>query len=195
MTNGKSEQGITLIEVGLAMMIVAVLSIGVSAVVKAGVETQMSNRMNQHMQTISNLIVSDLRMDFREVDTVTITGGGNQMTLATPNGNVVYRLAGGNLTRTSPAGRVKTYNDPALYNNNLEIICPGGQALPGGPAVNGCFAPVNVNSYGLPRQVVMPQMAVRQKLSSNTLIDRHFGAPNFTLRNFAFDVMAATEFQ
>lgn len=195
MAFGKSEQGITLLEVAISIMIVAVLSIAVSSLVKAGVETQMAERMHQNMQSISNGIVGDLRMDFREVDTVAIASGGNSLTLTTPAGNVVYQLTNGNLTRRSPSGTVKTYNDPKMYNNMLEISCPGGPVVPGGPSVAGCFAPNNLNSSGLPRQIVMPEMAVRQKTANGGLIDRYFGAPNFTVRNFAFDVVTATEFQ
>lgn len=188
-------QGITLLEVALAMMIMAVLSIGVSSLIKTGMETQMAERMHQHMQTISNVIVDDLRLDFREVDSVTISSGGNTMLLSTPKGNITYQLSNGNLTRRAQGGTAKTYNDPTTYNNLLEVACPGGPVVPGGPNVQGCFAPSSINSSGSPRQVVIPALQIQQKNSTGTVVDRYFGTPNYTVRNFAFDVVSATEFQ
>jgi hypothetical protein len=150
--------------------------------------------MNQHLQSISNLIVDDLRHDFREADTVTVSNNGNTLTLfsSNPSGNenIVYSLAGGNLSRTRNGGTQKIYNDPKMYKNRLEVVCPGGQVIPGGPTVSGCFA-----STANARQIVLPNLQVQAKVSNGTVIDEYFGKPNYTVRNFAFDVMSATEFQ
>lgn len=185
-----AHRGVTLLEMALSMMILAILSVGVSSLVKTGVENQLAQRTHQNMQTVGLNIVDDLRMDIRTADRATVSNGGNTLTLSTPNGNIIYNLTASNdFTRFVQAtGVTRTYNDPNAFNPRLQVRCP-----------NGCFqaALLNNDPVPSPRQIFVEELLVEQVLpnGSGTMIDRAFGAANFPVRAFSFDVMSAKEFQ
>jgi hypothetical protein len=175
-------------EMGLCMMIAAVLSVGVSAIVRTGIETKTSQRNDLNMQSIALNVSEDMRNDIRTADSASISEGGNTLTLSTASGNVTYTLNSGNgrLTRQD-SGQTKTYNDPALYGNPVYTVsCQGA-----------CFTPLQMNSDATPspRQILVNEMRISQASSQNTLIDRNFGLANFALRAFSFNLTGATEFQ
>lgn len=188
----KSHSGVTLIELGIGMIILIVLSLGVSALVKTGVETQLSRRSDMLMQTIGLDLVDDLRFDVRTTDNATVSNGGNTLTLSRGGGNIIYQLDGnGRFSRTNVlTGAVKIYNDPAHYSSPaFQIACP-----------STCFTPLRMNSDATPspREIRVNEIQVRQVVGSQgggTFIDRAFGLGNFSVRAFSFSVLGATEFQ
>ncbi len=188
----KSVKGLTLLEVALCIAILAILSVGVSSLVKTGVETQLAQRVHQDMQAIGMNIVDDLRQDIRTADRATVAGGGNTLTLDMPTGTqIVYQLSGANaFTRWEQAtGATKLYNDPNVFTVPLQVQCPAG-----------CFEALMPNNDAVPspRQIFVRTLSVAQVLpagNAGTMIDQSFGPANFTLREFSFDVMSATEFQ
>lgn len=173
-------QGITLLEMALGLMIIAVLSVGVSSLVKTGVESQMAERMNQQMQIISNMIVDDLRMDFRQADNVTVNG--NTLKLEAPSGEVTYRLANGRFSRTVGASQ-KVYNDSKAYPM-LAVKCMNTS----NQSIN-CFTK---SSGG--RQIELKNLTVEQTVAGNSVIDT-FGKPSYKVHNIAFDVATQQQFQ
>lgn len=218
-------RGITLIELALSMMIMAVLSVGVSSLIKTGVETQMSERMNAHMQTIAMNIVDDIRLNMRTACTAQVTGGGTTLNLqmppctapGTPNGfgtmmvtspYFIYKLNGTDFVRTtgtgtwiigptsvafvaSAVGPTKIYNKSSA-TSLYQVDC-NNAANVAGP----CFTALNLNSSGQPKQIVINNIRVTvPALNSDSIITKSFNMPpNYSVRNFSFDVMNATEFQ
>jgi len=185
--SGKAQQGVTLLEMALAMMILSVLAVGVSSILRTGVETQMAQRNDLNMQSIGMNVSEDLRNDIRVADSASITGGGNSMTLVTGNGNVTYTLDGsGQLIRTLN-GQSKIYNDQTVYKSpTLVVRC-----------TNGCFTAMQMNNDTAPspREVMVNEMKITQSTSQNTVIDRSFGLASFALRAFSFNLTGATQFQ
>lgn len=174
------------------MMILSILSIGVSSLVKAGVETQMAERDHQNMHVIGMNIVDDLRNDIRNADQVTVGNGGNslQVILDSNTGQTVsYDLVGTKFQRSSPGKLTKIYNDPAMYTDQMQISCPDP---------NGCFEAKSINSNNLPKQILIPEIKVQKVLptgSSGSIIDKNFGGANFSIKDYSLDVASATEFQ
>lgn len=185
-----SSQGLTLLEMALGMMILSVLSVGVSSIVKAGIESQMSEQAHQYMQTIGMNIVDDLRHDIRVADQVTVTNGGNTLQVildSTTNQTAFYELVGTEFRRREAGKQTKIYNDPSMYTSLMQVTCP-----------SGCFEANQTNSNSVPRQIRIPEIVVQKSLPSGnagSIIDRHFRRPNFSIRDFAFDVATATEFR
>jgi hypothetical protein len=177
--------GITLLETALGMMILSILSIGVSSIVKAGIEAQMSERTHQHMQTIGMNIVDDLRNDIRVADEVTVTNSSTLTVLLddVTNQTAVYQLVGTQFQRRETGKQTKIYNDPNMYSTLMEISCP-----------SGCFQAQKPNSSSMPKQILLPKIMI-SKPQNSTAIDKYFAPPNFTISNFAFDVATATEFR
>ena len=179
------------------MMILSIISVAVSNLVKTGVETQLSQRMQENMQTIAMNIVDDLRYDIRTADTATISNGGNTLTLTGGTGNIVYSLASGNMRRTVGGGTPKIYN-AGYAGPGLEVAClnMAGATI---PCFQG-FSPSTANPAVFvsdsvdPRQIRVDNITVQQQTLGNTMIDRNFGRPQFALRNFNFDLMSATQF-
>jgi len=184
----KAQQGVTLLEMALAMMILSVLSVGVSSILRTGVESQMAQRNDLNMQSIAMNVSEDMRNDIRVADSASISGGGNTMALVTGNGNVTYTLDGsGQLIRTLN-GQSKIYNDQTVYKTPTLIVT----------CTNGCFTAMQMNNDTpqSPREVMVNEMIVTQSTSQNTLIDRSFNRlANFPLRAFSFNLTGATQFQ
>jgi hypothetical protein len=181
---------VTLLELALGMMILSILSIGVSSLVKAGVESQMSERDHQNLQVIGMNIVDDLRNDIRNADEVSVLNGGKtlQVILDENTGqSVSYDLVGTQFQRTSPSGTQKIYNDPTMYTNMMQVSCP-----------SGCFVAKSINSNNFPRQILIPEIKIQKVLPSankGTIIDQYFGGANFSIKDYSLDVASATEFQ
>lgn len=178
------------------MMILAVLSIGVSSLVRTGVETQLSRRVHEYMQVVGLNIVDDLRRDLRTADQAIITAGGNQLTIIHPAGNISYVLnpATGVLTRTQNA-QSKDYN-PTVQQPRLQVTCPNG------PCFTGVRKdPTNPNvliaDNNSPQQVQLGDITVRQQAPAGggTIIDTAFGAPNFSMRNITLSLTSQTNFR
>jgi hypothetical protein len=190
--------GITVLEVAIGMMLIGVIGVAVSNLVKTGVETQMSERMNQHLQTIGNDIVDDLRRDIRIAEQASVSGGGSQLQLTMNGQNILYRLNGTRFSKTVPGQPVKTYNDPVTYGNTVEVSCLDPQS-----GQQACFTvpldhagSVMNNSLNAPKQVRINYLSVQERFNgAGTVLDRAFGTSNYTLRNFGFNIYSATEFQ
>jgi hypothetical protein len=89
--------------------------------------------------------------------------------------------------RRDPGKVTKVYNDPSLYSSLMQVTCSGG-----------CFTANLLNSNNMPKQILIQDLKVQKMLpsgNSGTIIDQYFGSPNFSLKNFSFDVASATEFQ
>lgn len=190
--------GVTLLEMALGMMIVAIVSVGISNLVRAGVESQMAERTHQNMQLVANNIVDDIRFDIRQSVYAYTNSSDTALKLDMPASGsqpaftVVYRLSGNQFSRQDPRyPNPKNYNDPSDPNNPLSVQCLDDS----GNVVVRCFEKNFQNSAGHARQIRLPALQVTKTRSSNTIIDQYFGAPNYTIRDFAFDVMGATEFQ
>lgn len=194
----KSSAGVTLLELALGLMIVAVLSVAVSSLIRTGVESQISQRTHDMMQVIAMNIIDDLRFDTRTAVAASINAGGNQLTLTPGNNGVAinYVLNGGNFQRRQGAS-IKDYNTgitpplaiACLATNGNTTPCFEGYipdaATPGGMARNDAA----------PRQILVNNITVQQINNGSSLIDTNFGAPNFSLHNFAFNLMSSTEFR
>jgi prepilin-type N-terminal cleavage/methylation domain-containing protein len=190
-------QGVTLVELAMSMMIVAVLSVGVSGMVKTGVEHQLSERQVQTMRMMAMNLVDDLRYDLRTADTVNKLGSGSNILVITTANNqkITYQLdtATHRMTRkssTSPA--TKIYNDPGAFAQNMQFDCKNGNAsIP-------CFDTLGTASDGTPKAVVLHNVTVTAALpasGASTALDAAFGPPSFRLNEFTFNIAAATEFR
>lgn len=192
------EQGITLIEMAMAMMIVAVLGVGVSGMLKVGAEHNLSERQHQTMQVVAMNLVDDLRYDLRAANTINALGGGsNTLVIHTTDKQtnaaqtITYALNGSaQMTRQLNNLTPKIYNDPSVFLSNMQIQCSPN-----------CFqvaTGATFSTNGTPTQIAIPQLTVSVPLvagNKGTVIDQAFQAPNFKLSQFSFNVTAATEFQ
>lgn len=193
--DSKRQAGLTLLEIAMGMMILSVLTVGVSSLVRTGMENQMSERAHQEMQTIGLNIVDDIRLDIRKADTVTVPNA-NTLSLvmdATTNQTVTYQLENGGKFSRSETGKTKKYynfdSNSNSYWNRMQISCPD---------TPGCFSAESLNPDSMPRQIRLPNLRVTQQLPSGnqgSLIDRNFGPANFSVKDFSFDVPSATVFQ
>jgi len=182
-------------EMALAMMIVAILSVGVSSLVRSGVEGQLAQATNDNMQTLSMNIVDDLRQDLRTADSAVISNGGNTLTIVPSGGvggNIIYTLSGTDLTR-SRGGTTKTYNDTVQVRPRLQVACPGGACFSGFRADTVNKGVMLVDNAS-PQQIVLPNLTV-QGAGQNTVIDKNFGAPNYAIRNITLTLTSQTVFQ
>jgi prepilin-type N-terminal cleavage/methylation domain-containing protein len=193
-------QGFTLIEATLAIMILAILSIGVSSLVRTGVETQMSRRIQEYMQAIGLNIVDDLRRDLRTADQAVITNAGNRLTITAPGGNIVYNLEADNTFTRTEGGVTKIYNDPNLYNPWPEVVCLNAGAA--APCFSGFRKDLNnpgvmVANNASPQQVMLADITVRQAVAAGggTVIDNAFGMANFSVRNITLSLTSQTDFR
>lgn len=185
------QAGISLLEIALAMMILAVLSVGVSSLIKTAVETQMARRTDVTMQSIGLNFADDIRMDVRTADTVSVSSDGKMLTLAASAGNIIYELnSSQQMTRRDTAtNSTKIYNDPAQFNTpRFNVVCP-----------TTCFTALRFNSDAtpVPREVRVNAIQIQPQTTSNSgnIIDQAFGPANFTIKAFTFSILSATEFQ
>jgi len=192
-------KGITLVELAMSMMVVAVIGVGVSGLMKTGVEHNISQRQMQTMQMMAMDLVEDLRYDLRTADTVNNVGGGsNTLTISSSGQTITYNLNAGThqmTRRSSTTGVTKIYNDPNVFMNNLQFDCKdtSNNSI-------GCFMTdptLGTATNGTPKAVVLRNVTVTAALNgnANTALDIAFGAPSFRLNQFTFNVAAATEFQ
>lgn len=192
----KRDRGITLLEIALGMMILAVLSVGVSSLVKTGVESQLSERAHQYMQTVALNIVDDIRFDIRKADDVTVLNP-QTLSLTTDASTVTYQLeSGGKFSRSETGKPKKYYNYNATNNtywNGIQMNCTN--PLTGSTS---CFEAQSLNADNKARQIYIPYLGARQPIASakrTSLIDKYFDEPNYAVKDFSFDVPSATVFQ
>jgi type II secretory pathway pseudopilin PulG len=193
-------RGITLLEISLGMMILCVLSIGVSSLVKTGVESQMSERTHQYMQTIALNIVDDIRLDIRKADDVTVGSNGQTLNILIDTTNVTYQLeSGGKFSRNETGKPKKYYNYDAAkstYWNGIQLSCND-------PVNNTtqCFVEQSMNqdaTKNRARQIQIPYLKAVKPMNASqrmSIIDQFFDEPNFAIRDFSFNVPSATVFQ
>ncbi len=185
--------GVTMVELAMSMMIIAVLSVGVASLMRVGIEAQLAERVNQKMQTISMSIVDDLRRDLQMAQAVTVQSGGNTLLVSVPRPtnpaltyNATYQWANGRFSRTSDAdGTVKIYNDIAA-DRSLRVNCVNSSNV----SVN-CFRWVNAGRTVLG----VSGLRIEHTGFGNTVFDQQFGAPNYTVRDLTFDVSINRTFQ
>ncbi len=202
----RRNKGVTLIEVALTIMIMVILSIGVSSLIRTGVESQLSQRSHVNMQIVAMNIADDLRRDLRTADSAEVQNGGNRLVIrytdvANSSQTITYSLdtVSGDFTRVGTgggSGASKTYN-PNTFTPRLQVACLNG-------ASNApCFAGLRKNSTGAmiadnttPQQVTISDITVRQVVSgSGTMIDQAFSAPQYAIRNMSLSLISQTEFQ
>lgn len=172
-----AQPGLTLLEMAIGIMIVSILSVAVSSLFKVAVESQMSQRVHENMQMVAINIVDDLRLDIRTADSVEVLNGGNTLRISNVDGEVVYTWSnGGSFVRTLNSGAQKSYSQG--FSPALNVVCE--------PA---CFQQV------ADQQILLPELRVEQSTAGGTVIDRFFSKPNYPVRNIAFDILSATEFQ
>jgi prepilin-type N-terminal cleavage/methylation domain-containing protein len=190
-----ANSGVTLLELAISMMIVAVISVGVSGLIKVGAEHNLSERQHQTMQLIAMDLVDDLRRDLLTADTISNLGssGSNTLTITGNGHTVTYAMNSSTHQMTRAAnGITKIYNDPKIFLSNLRMDCVS--------ATNQCFQ-VNTTagtaSNGTPKAIFIPNLTISAPPGSGggTVIDQAFGAPNFKLNQFSFNMTTSTEFQ
>lgn len=179
--------GLSLIELAIGMMIMVVLSVGVSSLIQTGIESQMSERAHHEMQTVALNIVDDLRNDIRTANRAAVSNGNNTLTLTMASGSITYSLAAdGKFSRASSATGTKQYISGQM--TNMRVACP-----------SGCFRAelMNSDTTPSPRQISIPEISVQQVVTTGrqTVIDKAFNSASFSLRDFSFDVLSATEFK
>lgn len=199
-----AQTGLSLLELGLSMMILAILSVGVSSLVKSGVEAQMARRVHQQMQVVALNIVDDIRQDMRTACSASIQNGGSRLVIDQPpcaaasaptQADITYeRTSGNDFVRIAAGGAQKLYNDPNVFPFRLNVDCQNVQN-----GSTACFETSLLNNDPAPKakQVQINALRVYQDLpvGGGTMIDHAFGLPNFVVRQMSFDVMGATEFQ
>ena len=183
--------GITLLELALSMMVMAVLGVAVSSLVKAGADHNLSERQHQTMQMVAMNLVDDLRFDLRTAERISSLGSGsNSLVIQNTGQTITYALDPSTfqMSRTVSGGIRKVYNDPTGVLSNVQIQC-----------TPSCFQPSTVQaSDGTPKSITIPLLTVSvppRAGSAGTPIDQYFGAPQFVLKAFTFNIATATEFQ
>lgn len=185
--------GVTMVEVAMTMMIIAVLSVGVASLMRVGIEAQLSERANQKMQIISMAIVDDLRRDLQTAQAVTLQNAGNTLVVRVPKPsdpanayNATYRLANGRFSRSSTIAATKTYNDMGV-DSKLTVKCVDDDN-----ASAPCFRWLDAVDKTV---LGMEGLRVEHTGFGNTVFDQSFGTPNYTIRDLTFDVSINRKFQ
>ena len=187
--------GVTMVELVMAMMIIAVLSVGVASLMRVGIEAQLSERANQKMQIISMAIVDDLRRDLQTAQAVTVQNAGNTLVVRVPDPadpasayNATYRLANGLFSRTSPEGSKDYIRDIDMrVNSKLTVKCVNDVN-----ASAPCFRWLNATTKTV---LKMEGLRLEHTGFGNTVFDQNFGSPNYTVRDLTFDVSINREFK
>lgn len=193
-----ASSGVTLMEMALAMMIVAVVGVGVSGLLKVGAEHNLSERQHQTMQIVALNLVDDLRHDLRTADSINALGSGsNTLTIQGNGQTITYSLntATHRMSRQVNGSPAKVYNDPNIFLSNMQVQCSPTCFQVATDAQTGQLM---VTSTGIPKEIVIPRLTVTVPLANGnagTMIDQSFGAPNYALNQFAFHVTTSTEFQ
>lgn len=211
--------GVTLLEMCIGMMILSVLCVGAASMVRAGVESQLEDRMQVTMQTVAANIAGDLRFDLARADStsvggtgVQVMGGGTGLWIDDGSGTFPVRYAlsaTGDLTRTAN-GNVKFYNrvsaatpyQPALTIDcnvagapaNYNVPCFAGSLMmnmgtPAAPNFQSQVAMVN------PTQIRINNMRVLAPTLNTGTYVAMFGVPQFRLQTTSFNVLSSMEFQ
>ncbi len=183
--------GVTLVELGMAMMIIAVLSVGVASLMRVGIEAQFAERANQKMQIISMAIVDDLRRDLQTAQAVTIKNARSlEVSVPKPSDPtktdiVTYSLAANGRFSRSTSSSTKTYNDIGV-DRKLTVKCVNASN-----ASVACFQWANTNNTVLE----ISGLRVEHTGFGNTVFDQNFGSPNYTVRDLTFDISINRTFQ
>ena len=187
----RSQQGVTLIELAVGMMLMAIIGVTVSSLVRAGVEAQMSQRLVNHGQVVVMNVVDDILFDLRTADAVAVLGGGNQLRITTDiglgPGTITYVYGAPNVQRTeavpgSPNNGTKIYNANVTPALNFTCVAP-------------CFAwrpDVNGNNRSIVIQNLSVAPAVNTEASS--AIAQAFPLVPFSIRQASFDVISTATY-
>ncbi len=199
-----AKRGFTLIELAVAMIILAVLGVAVSSVVRSKIETQMARRLDQNMQDLLFGLATDLRTDIRmATNTTPDNSSDNKLVLEEHDSSnalytVTYEISGGsgNMTRTdSRTNSTRLYNDPAIYGKpSLTMTCVDS-------AGSKCFTVVNSgNTTNNLHYVHIGALTASAPSTANSgnIIDRAFnpgGGARKTIPAVTINVMSKMIFQ
>lgn len=124
----KSQRGVSLIEMAVAIAVMGILGVGISSMMYGAVENQIHQEIHMHQQSTLSSLVFQLRVDGTQATTVT-RDSATQFTLTTSNGDtIVYSFAGGTATRSVNGSTPFNYLSlmPRQYRANHTISCGGG---------------------------------------------------------------------
>lgn len=214
--------GVTLLELCIAMMVMSILSVGVAAIVRAGIESQMNDRMYNTMQIVATNFITDLRFDLSRANGASITNSGLDLNIVDENGQPiryqVFSDATGAATgvnsirRIGADGITKVYNkigqtteyrpalritcDPVNVPGNASSTCFQGLLMQESPAGSGTF--VMLTNSTSPTQVQVNEISVYSPDYIQGTTDRSylqwFGTPRYRLRSTSFDVLSNLQF-
>ena len=188
--------GLTLIEIAVAIGIMAVVSLGSAHAVSMFTEVQNSNRLHQVQQQVAMNLIDNLRHDLRYAsrpnavtNAFSITGP-NSTVLTIPVSfdpnigtySVVYTFTGGSVTRTMTVGGAPTVtNYNAIPGLPVAINCGGG---------GNCFQVSSVDINGNPRGIRLNQLQVAEAVPDvNNVITANFGPAAYNVQNVTFDML------
>ena len=213
--------GVTLLELCIAMMVMSVLSVGVASIIRAGIESQMNDRMYNTMQIVATNFVTDLRFDLSRAYGASITNSGLDLNIVDENGATIrYQVfadptatgTGNSIRRIGADGTTKVYNkigqtteyrpalrftcDPVNTPGNASSACFQGLLMQESPAGSGTFLMVaNTTS---PTQIQVSEVSVYSPDYIFGSTDRSylqwFGTPQYRLRSSSFDVLSNLQF-
>ena len=182
-------KGVSLVEMAIAMMIIAVISVAVSNLVLTGVQSQMNQGNEEHMQIIAYNIVDDMRLDLRRAQNHTVLAA-NRLQVTLTDGSIVnyeFDATGTRFQRRSPTA-TKIYNTMNNRAGQLHTVALRFVDVP----VTRPGPPVTVIST----EVTIPDLTItRINRGTDSAIDAEFGPPQFSIRNITFDSMNTNTFQ
>ncbi len=202
-----------MLEMSIAMMIIAVVGIGASSLMKAAVQNVNNERQQQLMQIVGMNIINDLRYDLRYAETATISSSSgltnNVLTIAkkdphNPANNITVTYTQFKDTTRSDLLSLKrkqsnvpvlfkTYNDKA-YSSKFEIKCVG-DCFTNFTDSDGNIRGINISEIDL----TIPDKTVSSSsstLKKETIVDLVFGtAPNYVIQPSEFTITSKVTFQ
>ncbi len=194
-----SEKGITLIEVALSMAIFSVLSVAIAGLLTSGINSQMAYRTHEYQQNVASNIIDALRMDLLTANQVDVTAGGNGLQIRDSLGAITANwLIGGSFT---PAGCSAV--SAVLRNGQPVGISPAPCQVPltiscGGGGAPACFEGFDIDgnpSLVNVKHVVLHELAVVSPVTGSSPIDREFGAAQYRINEFSFEILSGTTFE
>jgi Flp pilus assembly pilin Flp len=195
-----AQKGVNLVELAVAMALIAVMGIAVANLMTATTLTQINNRLQSMCEQVASSVVERLRWDLRFASAVAVANAGQQITItyADKPGNFVrYRFANNTLTRTDQTNATynfatAVYNDP---NHPLRVFC---QAPCFRATALGGAASAQVGLYNL---IVRDNSPIGTALdaANNGLTDPvtglSYNRTQFRIQQATFNVLAGQRFQ
>lgn len=184
----KQHSGLTLIELAIAIAVIAVIGLAASQMMFTGVQTQMSVHVNETEANLAQEIVNRLRYELRNAQNIQILNNGNSLQFQGYDPNTAqytsinYAFTGSTLTRNG-------VNLSANRSPAFQITCGGTLA---------CFtgATSSVTSSQNLQRVSLNNLTITDISGSNKNLDQAFGGPaTFHLDEAAFNILNGMTFQ